>query len=55
MIKRVKENKSLADIRLTTGTCREFFQNDRAKLRKNFCENIRNFRGKKKCPLRQGR
>lgn len=28
MIERVKENKSLVDIRLTTGTCREFFQND---------------------------
>lgn len=28
MIERIKENKSLVDIRLTTGTCREFFQND---------------------------
>ena len=28
IIERVKENKSLVDIRLTTGTCREFFQND---------------------------
>ena len=28
MVDRVKENKSLVDIRLTTGTCREFFQND---------------------------
>ena len=28
LIERVKENKSLVDIRLTTGTCREFFQND---------------------------
>lgn len=28
LIQRVKENKSLVDIRLTTGTCREFFQND---------------------------
>ena len=27
MIERIKENKSLVDIRLTTGTCREFFQN----------------------------
>ncbi len=27
MIDRVMENKSLVDIRLTTGTCREFFQN----------------------------
>lgn len=27
MVDRVKENKSLVDIRLTTGTCREFFQN----------------------------
>lgn len=27
MINRVKEDKSLVDIRLTTGTCREFFQN----------------------------
>ena len=27
-IERIKENKSLVDIRLTTGTCREFFQND---------------------------
>ncbi len=28
MIERIKENKSLVDIRLTTGTCREFFQNN---------------------------
>ena len=28
LIERIKENKSLVDIRLTTGTCREFFQND---------------------------
>ena len=28
IIERVKENKSLVDIRLTTGTCREFFQNN---------------------------
>ncbi len=28
MIDRVKDNKSLVDIRLTTGTCREFFQNE---------------------------
>ena len=28
MVDRIKENKSLVDIRLTTGTCREFFQND---------------------------
>lgn len=28
MIERIKENKSLVDIRLTTGTCREFFQNE---------------------------
>lgn len=28
MIERIKEKKSLVDIRLTTGTCREFFQND---------------------------
>ena len=28
IIERVMENKSLVDIRLTTGTCREFFQND---------------------------
>ena len=28
IIERVKENKSLVDIRLTTGTCREFFQNE---------------------------
>lgn len=27
MIERLKDNKSLVDIRLTTGTCREFFQN----------------------------
>ena len=27
MVDRVKEDKSLVDIRLTTGTCREFFQN----------------------------
>lgn len=28
LIERVKENKSLVDIRLTTGTCCEFFQNN---------------------------
>lgn len=28
LIERIKDNKSLVDIRLTTGTCREFFQND---------------------------
>jgi len=28
MVDRVKEDKSLVDIRLTTGTCREFFQNN---------------------------
>lgn len=28
MTERIKENKSLVDIRLTTGTCREFFQNN---------------------------
>lgn len=27
LIERVKENKSLVDIRLTTGTCREYYQN----------------------------
>ena len=27
MIERIKENKSLVDIRLTTGACREFFKN----------------------------
>ena len=27
LIERIKENKSLVDIRLTTGTCREFYQN----------------------------
>lgn len=28
VIERVKENKSLVDIRLTTGTCREYYQNN---------------------------
>lgn len=28
LIERIKDSKSLVDIRLTTGTCREFFQND---------------------------
>ena len=27
LIERIKENKSLVDIRLTTGTCREYYQN----------------------------
>ena len=27
MIERIKEQKSLVDIRLTTGTCREYYQN----------------------------
>lgn len=28
LIERIKENKSLVDIRLTTGTCREYYQNN---------------------------